>query len=152
MTTTHPAFLEPLVGSWTIHASINGTPTGDGTTTFEWMPGTGLLVQRSESTPDASTPPEWIEHSPFPIDAVIGADDTTGEATMLYSDARGVLRIYDVSLENGVWKIWRSASGMHQRFTGTFSADGRTIESVWEGSPDGLTWTHDFETRYERVG
>jgi hypothetical protein len=46
---------------------------------------------------------------------------------MLYADARGVFRVYRMSLSDGVWKIGRDAPGFFQRFTGTFSADGNTI-------------------------
>jgi hypothetical protein len=38
-----------------------------------------------------------------------------------------------MSLNDGVWKLWREASGFWQRYTGVFSDDGRTIKGAWEG-------------------
>ena len=38
-----------------------------------------------------------------------------------------------------------------QRFTGTFSADGRTIAGRWELAPDGDDWQTDFDVTYTRV-
>jgi hypothetical protein len=38
-----------------------------------------------------------------------------------------------------------------QRFTGEFSADGRTITGRWETSQDGSTWEQDFDLTYRKV-
>jgi len=38
-----------------------------------------------------------------------------------------------------------------QRFTGTFSADGKIIEGRWETSRDGSSWEHDFDLTYTKV-
>jgi hypothetical protein len=38
-----------------------------------------------------------------------------------------------------------------QRFTGTFSDDGSTINGRWETSSDGVSWDHDFDLRYSKV-
>ena len=38
-----------------------------------------------------------------------------------------------------------------QRFTGEFSADGRTISGRWETSSDGSTWEHDFDPTYRKL-
>jgi hypothetical protein len=38
-----------------------------------------------------------------------------------------------------------------QRFTGEFSADGRTISGRWETSQDGSTWELDFDLTYRRL-
>jgi hypothetical protein len=39
---------------------------------------------------------------------------------------------------------------VHQRFTGTLSADGDTVDGRWEMSKDGVTWNLDFELTYVR--
>ena len=70
---------------------------------------------------------------------------------MLYTDARGVYRVYPMSLGDGVWKMWREAPGFFQRFTGTVSRDGNTITSCWEKSRDGSRWEHDFDVTYTKV-
>lgn len=57
--------------------------------------------------------------------------------TSPYADARGVFRVYQMSLGDHVWKMWREAQGFFQRFTATFSDDDNTITGYWEGSRDG---------------
>ena len=48
--------------------------------------------------------------------------------------------------------MWRDAPGFSQRFTGRVSDDGGTINGAWESSTDGVSWTHDFDLMYTRVG
>ena len=76
--------------------------------------------------------------------AVLGWDDSTGELAQLYSDARGVFRVYRMTLTDAAWTAWRDAPGFFQRFIGTFRDDS-TIEGAWESSPDGTTWEPDFD-------
>jgi uncharacterized protein (TIGR02246 family) len=38
-----------------------------------------------------------------------------------------------------------------QRYTGTFSSDGKTIAGAWEICHDGKTWEHDFDLTYIRA-
>jgi hypothetical protein len=70
---------------------------------------------------------------------------------MLYADSRRVSRVYEMTLEDGVWRTWRAAPGFHQRFEGTFSPDGATITAAWEMSEDGTTGTKDFDITYRRA-
>ncbi|WP_154402827.1 hypothetical protein [Nocardioides speluncae] len=83
--------------------------------------------------------------------AVTGYDDTSEEFTVLYADGRGVARVYNASIGDGVWKQWRTAPGFNQRFTATISEDGDTVTGAWEMSADGETWAVDFDVRYVRV-
>ena len=69
---------------------------------------------------------------------------------MLYSDERGVARIYQMSLEGGVWKMWRDSPGFSQRVTGTISGDGNTITWHGELSYDGSHWEQDLDVTYTR--
>ena len=46
--------------------------------------------------------------------------------------------------------MWREAPGFSQRFIGTVSADGDTVDARWETSEDGVTWNLDFELTYVR--
>jgi hypothetical protein len=39
-----------------------------------------------------------------------------------------------------------------QRYTGTFSADGDTIDGQWEISDDGTEWRTDFRLTHRRAG
>ena len=70
---------------------------------------------------------------------------------MLYADERGVARIYQMSLEGGVWKMWRDSQAFSQRMTGTFSADGNTILVHGELSRDGSHWEQDLDVTYTRT-
>ena len=69
---------------------------------------------------------------------------------MLYSDARGVFRIYRMQLTDEAWTVWRDAPGFYQRFIGSFRDHGMTIEGRWESSPDGTTWEPDFDIVYRK--
>lgn len=143
--------LAPLVGEWDFTSSVDGKPTGRGRTTFEPIEGGAFLRQTADDEPAADAPPEWAANSPMPITAIIGLDDTTGTLVMLYSDARGVRRIYHMSLTDGVLKLWRDAPEFHQRFTGRFAPDGGSITGRWEMSTDGSEWDVDFEMTYTRA-
>jgi hypothetical protein len=144
------AALEPFVGQWSMAAAFKGMPAADpdagGRVSFEWLPGGRFLIQRWEvPVPEA---PDGI--------ALIGADPgTEGNYLQHYFDTRGVARVYKMSFENGVWKLWRdepdfSPLDPSQRFTGRFSEDGRTIAGAWEICHDGETWEHDFDLTYTR--
>jgi hypothetical protein len=115
--------------------------------TFEWLPGERFLIQRWEvPTPEA---PDGI--------AIIGPDpEQAGGYLQHYFDTRGVARVYKMSFENRVWKLWRdeadfSPLDFSQRYTGTISNDGNTIAGAWEICHDGTTWEHDFDLAYTKV-
>ena len=132
--------LQPLVGEWRV--GLPGATPDEmvARASYEWLEGGAFLINRSQA-PD-----------PYPSGVVvIGCDDSTGRCTMEYFDSRGVARIYEMSLSDGIWKQWRDAPGFFQRFTGTFSDDGDTIHATWELSEDGTTWEKDFDLVYQRV-
>jgi hypothetical protein len=140
--------LEPFVGEWTMKPEFEGIPpdASGAPVSFEWLSGRRFLIERWEvPVPEA---PDGI--------AVIGADPASeGSFLQHYFDSRGVARVYKMSLEEGLWKLWRdepdfSPLNFSQRFTGTFSDDGRTITGQWEISHDGKTWEHDFDLTYAR--
>jgi hypothetical protein len=138
-----------LIGTWSFEASAGGRFLGRGWTTFEWLEDGAFVLQRAHDEPDPETSTEWATHSPMPVMSVIGWDDSTGECGMLYSDARGVFRIYRMTLTDGAWTVWRDAPGFFQRFIGTFRDDA-TIDGRWDSSPDGTTWEPDFDMAYRR--
>lgn len=143
------ARLDVLVGRWTVQPKVEGV--GAAWTEFAWQPD-GLFLRQVtdvDTIPDG-TPQQWRDNAPFPMYALIGLDDTTGEFTMLYADGRGVHRVYRMTFGDGGWRIWREAPGFHQRFTGTLGADGNTVDARWEMSEDGETWNLDFELGYVR--
>lgn len=141
--TPNPAIvhLRPLIGEWQVSApEVTPDDAAAGTVSFEWHEGGAFLINR------------WQSPDPFPSGvAVIGCDDSTGRCTMQYFDDRGVARIYEWSLIDGVWKQWREAPGFSQRFTGTLSDDGDTISATWELCRDGSNWEKDFDIVYRRI-
>jgi hypothetical protein len=149
----HPALarLDALLGDWDVTVMIEGNPMEGGCTRFEWVEDGVFLRQRADAEIPESAPREWRENAPFPVTSMIGLDDAAEQFTILYSDARNVYRVYEMTLDDGVWKQWRHAPGFHQRFTGRFRDDGNTIDAAWEFSEDGETWRLDFELSFRRA-
>ena len=135
--------LEPLVGEWTLEArSPDGEPwPGEGRAIIEWHDSGAHLVERS--TVDQPEAPDGI--------SIIGCDAANGTYFQLYSDERGVCRVYEMSIGDGEWKLWRDGEPFSQRFTATISEDGNTIAGRWELAQDGRNFTTDFELIYRRV-
>ncbi len=125
--------LEVLVGDWKLESPLFAGRSAR--VTFEWLEGGAFLVH----------------HSAQNTTMIIGRDDALEAYSVLYYDERGVSRIYAMSLEGGVWKLWRNAPGFWQRFSGTLSDDTDTITARWEKSSDGAQWEHDFDLTYSRV-
>jgi hypothetical protein len=135
--------LEPLVGDWRLEAKPPvGEPwPGEGRTSFEWHESRAHLIQRS--TVDMPEAPDGV--------SIIGCDAANGTYYQLYSDDRGVCRVYDMSIGDGEWKLWRQGNPFPQRFAGRFEDDGRTIVGRWEKAEDGTNYTTDFDLTYLRV-
>lgn len=135
--------LEPLVGEWTMEATW---PSGEmwpggGRVTFEWHDSGAHLVERGTvELPDA---PDNI--------SIIGCDAANGTYFQLYTDERNVCRVYEMSIGDGEWKLWRQGEPFAQRFTGTFSDDGNTITGRWELAEDGSDFETDFELVFRRM-
>ena len=51
---------------------------------------------------------------------IIGCDAANGTYYQLYSDDRGVCRVYEMSIGDGEWKLWREGEPFTQRFTARF--------------------------------
>jgi hypothetical protein len=144
--------LDVLTGEWKIEITNDGQTVEGGQVTFDWLEDGAFLVQHAEAGDASEVPADFVENSPLPTVSIIGLDDSSEQFAMLYADARGVYRVYQMSLSERVWKIWRNARGFSQRFTGTFSDDGDTINGYWELSDDGSEWEHDFDLTYTRIG
>jgi hypothetical protein len=137
--------LEVLVGEWTQEATPPGGKPwpGEARVTFEWLEASEnrLLVERSSvEMPEA---PNGV--------CVIGCDAANGTYYQLYTDDRGVCRVYEMSIGGGAWKLWRHGKPFSQRFTATISEDGNTIEGRWEAAEDGTSWETDFDLVFRRV-
>jgi hypothetical protein len=142
------ADLERFIGEWEVIVDLPGASDVAARTTFEWLLGRRFVLQRASADhPDA--PDGYM---------VIAADHRRDDGYLQhYFDSRGIARVYAMSLEDGVWSLWRetpdfSPLDFAQRYTGTFSDDGATIVGRWEIAHDGSTWEHDFDLTYVRVG
>src|ERR1044071_6557551 len=137
--------LQRFVGTWVVEAALPTDPAHplQGRCTFEWMQGGQLLIQRIEIP------------APVPDSIAVIAPASTGkEYTLHYFDSRGVVRLYEMTFEQDVWRLLRtkqdfSALDFCQRFIGTFEDGGRIIRGAWEKSPDGTDWTIDFPLTYQ---
>ena len=106
-----------------------------------WVEDGALLVMRQGE--QSGTPPSarWV----------IGRDESSHYFKVLYCDNRGVSRIYEMSLAEGIWRLWRDDPGFSQRFEGRVSPNRKTIVAHWEESFDGESWEHDFDVTYRRL-
>ena len=134
--------LEPLVGEWILEARPPGGEPwqGGGRSTMEWHPSGAHLIQRT--TIELAEAPNSL--------SIMGCDAGNGTYFQLYSDDRGVCRIYEMSIGESEWRLWREGEPFDQRFIATISQDGNTISGRWEKSEDGTSFTTDFELVYRR--
>jgi hypothetical protein len=137
--------LDAFVGEWTVEVPF--APGVNGHAVFEWVLGGQFLMERSE-VPDVPEAPDGI--------SIIGVDRDGSAYTQHYFDSRGVVRLYAMTFRDGEWTLLRDAPDFTpldfwQRFTGEFSADGRTISGRWETSQDGSAWELDFDLTYRKV-
>jgi hypothetical protein len=135
--------LEPLVGEWALTASSpDGEPwPGEARASFEWHESGAHLI--AWTTADAAGAPNTI--------SIIGCDAANGTYYQLYSDDRGVCRVYQMSIGDGEWKLWREGDPFPQRFVATISDEGEKIAGRWEKAEDGVNYTTDFYLTYTRV-
>ena len=86
--------------------------------------------------------------------AIIGFDESKSALLQHYFDSRGVARIYEMAFDGEVWTLERHGPrpDFSQRFSGRFDVDRNRIVGAWEGSDDGVSWSHDFDLTYTRMG
>ena len=145
--------LNVFIGCWRVEALFPHAPdkveTSDderASAVFEWALDGQFLIQRT-------TPPQPAPES-F---AIISVDADGKRYSQHYFDSRGVVRMYAMAFDDGVWTLLRdrpdfSPLDFSQRFTGTFSEDGAQIVGQWELCRDAEHWEHDFDLTYTKVG
>jgi hypothetical protein len=135
--------LQPLVGEWRVLASgPDGEPwPGEARASFQWHESQAHLIARSSV--DTPGMPDTF--------SIIGCDAANGVYYQLYSDDRGVCRVYGMSIGDHEWKLWREGQPFPQRFSGRFDEDGGTIVGRWEKAEDGTHYATDFNLTYIRV-
>ena len=134
--------LEALVGEWKLEIiGADGEPwPGEAGATVEWHESRAHLVARSHV--DVREAPDSI--------SVIGCDAANGTYYQLYSDQRGVARVYEMSIDESGWKLWRQGEPFAQRFAANFEDGGDTMRGRWEIN-EGEGWRTDFEVVYRRT-
>lgn len=135
--------LDPLVGAWALTAvGPDGRPwPGEARTTFEWHASGAHLVQTT--TVEMPEAPDSL--------SIIGCDAANGTYYQLYTDDRGVCRVFEMSISETEWKLWREGEPFAQRFTGRFEDGGQWIAGRVEKAEDGVGYTTDFDLTYTRV-
>jgi len=111
-----------------------------GSITIGWIEdGSALRIRQGDS-----------EHPPAAV-WIIGRHEREASYSVLYADDRGVSRIYNMSLENASWRMWRDTPEFSQRFDAQLEPSGEAIRAGWQKSTDhGATWEHDFNVDYIR--
>jgi hypothetical protein len=90
---------------------------------------------------------EWSSEARFP--------DAGEQYVQHYFASRGV-RVNRMTSAMPAWTLARETPDFTpldfaQRYTGTFSEDGRSIAGRWEISTDGSTWELDFALDYIKL-
>ena len=157
--TNEPALesLGRLDGTWTTEATHRLLPgvVLRGTVSGEWLEGERFLILRTHT--DHPDIPDAISLIGFTDQdrahkgaATTPAADGERRLTMHYFDSRGVFRVFDASIDDQAWRIWREAPGFSQRFTGSFADGGATIAGVWQLCEDDVNWNDDLRITYRR--
>ncbi|WP_118975713.1 DUF1579 family protein [Taibaiella koreensis] len=138
--------LEQFIGTWEMEIS-NASFLPDAKATikagasFEWFEEGEFLILR-QGTKNNGTPwAIWF----------IGHDKDTQNYTVLYIDDQQSSRVYEMSFENRIWKMWRNGPQFIQRFTAETNQDKNIISGHWEKSVDGENWEHDFNLTYTKI-
>jgi hypothetical protein len=132
-----------LAGEWELAVDLPGAREVRGHVLFEVMG--EVLVQRT-------TVP--VPEAPDSCCLVVAGDD--GGYVQHYFDSRGTARLYEMTFDGRTWTLERakpdfSPLDFHQRFAGSISDDGATIDGEWQSSGDGRQWTRDFRLTYSRI-
>jgi hypothetical protein len=137
---------KPLIGRWNqvVDAPRHVREKVHGEMTLEWLRDEKVILQRST-----------VESPMFPegVVLIMTADEgAEGDFTAHYFDSRAVSRVLHMTFRDNVWKWWRYGTGaddFDQRFEGSLSSDGKTIDSSCYLVQYG-EWIHDFDVTYTR--
>ncbi len=138
--------LDTFEGEWKLELIHPHYQSIYGQTSFAWMDGGQFMIQRTN-----------VDRPEFPSSMLVyDYDLNDGTYLQHYFGSRGVARLYNMSLEDGIWKMWRNSSDFSsldfsQRFFGEIKESGNTIHSTWEKSYDGVNWEHDFSIIYRNI-
>jgi hypothetical protein len=151
METAFQAMGRRLLGRWTseaTHPQMPGTVVA-GTADFEWLEEDQVLIVRSR-----------YEHPDLP-DAMSIIDDSDG-LRMYYFDARGVHRMYEITVSADGWTATMDRRApshsfasddapFSQRATYTLEPGDRIMNGKGQLSHDDASWDDDLEITYRRA-
>ena len=144
---TNPAMVDLgfLVGEWEMRLSDASFLAGPDDELVGRLEVTaiesGMLLSMRQFTEPGGTPAaSWV----------IGRDGTGPEYTVLYTDTRGVSRVYGMRFDGPRWAMWRDDVEFAQRFGAAVDADRGSVDGRWEKRVGSGEWEHDFAVRYVR--
>ncbi len=141
--------LEPLVGDWDVtltHAWFLDSMDTEihGTATIEPYADAFLLLR---STFQGRSP----EQGGSSWAMAFGRNDPRDTFSALYSDDRGVARVFGMTFADGEWTLLREDPDFHQRIV--IRIAGERIEWRADASEDsGRTWRKDLDYIFDRRG
>jgi hypothetical protein len=107
------------------------------TATCEWLGDSFIRLQA-----EFDGEPTW--------DFVFGRNDARDHFVVLYHDERGVLRVFELTLDDGSWIMFRTDPDFHQRLVGRVEGD-RIIGHADASDDQGVTWRKDFDLIFART-
>lgn len=128
--------LDHLVGQWdiTMHHSAVPEPV-IGKQSYERV------------LEDAFVKLRWTyDHPDFP-DALALLD----AGTCHYFDVRGVVRVFDLTVDDSGWTMHRRGDDFWQRSSATFDSRDRMTGTGENSFDGGATWQHDYSIVYTRT-
>lgn len=130
-----------FVGDWTLTITNmwwleDPTTVTTGTATCDWL---GDSFVRLQAEFDGR--PTW--------DYVFGRSDARDQFTALYHDERGVLRVFQVTLDGDDWAMSRADPDFHQRIVGRVEGD-RIVARAEASEDQGSTWRKDLDVVFLR--
>ncbi len=142
---TNPALatLDRAAGTWIVTGSHPYLPgrTLRGRVTFERIEG-GAFLRMHSKLEDADIP-EGI--------AIFGTDGDEKTCTMLYFDARGVSRRYEVTFHEDGFSWSREPPQFAQRFRITIAKDNSSMQGEGTMKQAGKDWEPDLRLSYVRA-
>ena len=131
-----------FVGEWTLTITNqwwvdDPTAVVSGTAVGEWLGDSFVRLQA-----EIGGEPTW--------DFVFGRRDARDEFVVLYHDERGVLRVFELTLQDVDWTMSRTDPDFHQRLAGRVEGD-RILGQADASEDRGTTWRKDFDLLFERV-
>lgn len=81
---------------------------------------------------------------------VFGRSDAQDRFVALSHDERGVLRVFDLTMDADSWMLHRADPDFHQRLIGRVEGD-RILAHPDISEDQGVTWVKDFDMTFQRT-